>query len=185
MSKWAPGYTLTELQSAQERFRVTFPPDLLDLLLERRPINGYDWAGNDDRINKMLVWPLEMLLADVDNGSWWTEWGERPQNLDERHEIVRSALARAPRLIPVYSHRFIPETPNSADNPVFSMHGFDTVYYGANLAEYFVNEFEGTDNLNGIAVSDYTLQDSRNLPFVPFWSDLALRCDRVIQLDDD
>jgi len=185
MENWAPGYTASELSSAQERYQITFPPDLWELLLDRRPVNGYGWAGEDDRVARMLDWPLDMLLSDVDAGSWLTDWGERPENPGERHEIVRSAMSNAPRLIPLYSHRFIPETPHTVGNPVFSMYGFDTIYYGANLDEYFVNEFEGSDILNGVAVSDYTPEDTRRLPIIPFWSDLALHWDRVIQFSDD
>ena len=98
--------------------------------------------------------------------------------------MVRSVLAHAPRLIPILSHRFIPETPNAAGNPVFSMHGFDTIYYGANLDEYFANEFGGSHILNGIAQADYTLEDTLALRIIPFWSDLALRWDRRIEFED-
>jgi hypothetical protein len=185
MGKWAPGYTQAELDAAQERHQLSFPPDLVDLFLERRPAEGYNWAGDDGRITKMLRWPLDMLLLDVDHGSWWVDWGDRPQSVEERHEIVRSVLGHAPRLIPVLGHRFIPETPQAAGNPVFSMHGFDTIYYGANLDEYFTNEFGGTYLLNGVAQSDYTLEDTLALRLIPFWSDLALHWNRRVQLDDD
>ena len=184
MTKWAPGYTQSELNAAQDRHNVRFPPDLVELLLEHRPVDGHNWAGDDSSISKMLNWPLDMLLADVDEGSWWADWGDRPATSGERHEIVRSVVARVPRLIPIFSHRFIPETPGAAGNPVFSMYGFDTIYYGANLAEYFANEFGGGLILNGIAESDYTPEDARDLPLIPFWSDLALHWDRRVELDE-
>ena len=64
------------------------------------------------------------------------------------------------------------------------MHGFDTIYYGANLEEYFANEFDGTlFKLNGIAPADYTLEDTLGLRLIPFWSDLALHRDHWVQLD--
>ncbi len=47
-------------------------------------------------------------------------------------------------------------------NPVFSMHGFDTIYYGSNLAEYFRNEFEGKHEIGPVR-------------HVPFWSDIVER----------
>lgn len=40
------------------------------------------------------------------------------------------------------------------------MHGFDTVYYGANLSQYFVNEFGGTYNIGPVR-------------HIPFWSDIT------------
>lgn len=181
---WTSGFTRSELEAAQERHRLTFPPDLFDLLMERNPVDGYDWKADDERINKMLAWPLDSLLWDVDHGSWWLDWGERPETSGERHEIVRSVLVHAPRLIPIFSHRFIPETPSAEGNPVFSMHGFDTIYYGANLDEYFANEIGETYILNGIAQEDYTLEDALALPRSPFWSDLALRWDGRITFED-
>ena len=155
------GQQPSRTRSSAERFGVRFPPDLLELLTERRPADGYDWAGQDSRrIRKMLSWPLEMLIWDVNNGSWWNGWGERPRDKLSRREIVRDAVGQAPRLIPLIGHRFIPEAPSERGNPVFSMYGLDTIYYGANLIEYFTNEFGGA----------YKIGEVRR---VPFWSALA------------
>ena len=40
------------------------------------------------------------------------------------------------------------------------MYGFDAIYYGVNLTEYFANEFGG----------DYKIGEARH---IPLWSDLA------------
>lgn len=160
MDRWASGYTQAEIDEAQERYDVRFPPDLIELLLEHRPTKGYDWTTEDKRIRTMLEWPLETLMFDVENGFWWPDWGSRPESADEQRQVVKEAIEVAPRLIPIISHRFIPDTPNEAGNPVFSMHGFDTVYYGANLAEYFFNEFEGK----------HLIGQTRH---IPFWSDIV------------
>jgi hypothetical protein len=162
MDHWAPGYTQGELDEAQERYAVRFPPDLIGLLLERQPANGYNWKGEDARIRRMLRWPLEMLLFDVEQGFWWPEWGERPSLTEERMEVVENAIRDVPKLIPLLSHRFIPEEPNEEGNPVFSMHGFDTIYYGANLTEYFRNEFQGMHQIGSTR-------------HIPFWSDIVER----------
>jgi hypothetical protein len=37
---WTDGYTLDELYAAQERYRLRFPPDLIELLLDRRPVDA-------------------------------------------------------------------------------------------------------------------------------------------------
>jgi hypothetical protein len=52
-----------------------------------------------------------------------------------------TAGAQAPRLIPLISHRYLPETPNEADNPVFPVYRSDAIHYGIDLADYF--EFVG------------------------------------------
>ncbi len=169
MQRWAKGYSQSELEVAQERYRLRFPPDLVELLLDRRPVEGVDWRSDDRAIRELLQWPLEMLLFDVDQGFWWPEWGERPPGRPEQIEVMTSALDKAPRLIPLLGHRFLPETPSNAGNPVFSMHGFDTIYYGANLAQYFTNEFEGRHELGSVR-------------HIPFWSDLVERFDEAYAL---
>ena len=79
MDDWATGYTQSELDQAQERYGIRFPPDLATLLLDRRPTQGYSWSSDDPRIREMLAWPVDTLLFDVDNGLWWPGWGERPE----------------------------------------------------------------------------------------------------------
>jgi len=166
MSMWASGYSRIELEVAQERFDLRFPPDLLELLLDRRPLDGHDWTGDEAAICTMLAWPFEMLWYDVENGLWWPDWGERPTDRDSCREIVRDAVAKAPKLIPLYSHRFLPETPHEAGSPIFSMYGFDTIYYGANLDEYFENEFNARRHIGKIR-------------HIPFWSDLVEEHEQV------
>ncbi len=157
---WTRGYTQIELDRAQERYGLTFPPDLIELYLDRRLVDGYDWATENQTIRGMLAWPFELLLFDVEHDFWWPDWGEQPPTLGEKTEVLRGVLGAAPKLIPIYSHRFLPETPKGAGNPVFSMHGSDTIYYGADLENYFEREF-GTAELGPIFRQ------------VPFWSDLV------------
>ena len=159
---WLPGYSARQLNEAQERYGVHFPPDLTALLRERRPARGYDWDREDPRIRKMMIWPFKILLAEIRHGAWWKSWGPKPSGLARRARRLRAALDEAPRLIPLLGHRFLPETPNEAGNPVFSMYGFDTIYYGANLAQYFENEL-GQHHVIGAT------------RYIPFWSDLVER----------
>lgn len=160
MSDWADGYTQSELDDAQARYDIRFPPDLIALLLNRRPSRSYDWTTENQRIREMLAYPFEMLSFDVEHGFWWPDWGGRPGTEGERVEMLQSALAGAPRLIPLIGHRFIPEEPALPGNPVFSMHGFDTIFYGANLDEYFDNEFSGRHAIGPVR-------------HISFWSDLV------------
>lgn len=140
---WTTGYTAAELERAQTRFQLTFPPDLIDLLRDRRPVGGPDW-NDEDVVRSLLAWPFEGLLFDVEEADlWWPEWGARPANADERAEVLRSVVARAPRLIPVFSHRYLPATPNEAGNPVFSVYQSDVIHYGANLEDYLAREENG------------------------------------------
>lgn len=166
MDRWTTGYTRSQLDAAQDRYGLRFPPDLTDLYLNRQPANAYDWSVEDPKIRRMLQWPFEALQFDIENGFWWSEWGDRPSTPEERAEVLRDALARAPKLIPLYSHRYLPEVPGEAGNPVFSMHGFDTIYYGSDLANYFAREF-----------GDQPKTAMGAIRHIPFWSDITERSD--------
>jgi hypothetical protein len=167
MRHWTSGYTRAELESAQQRFGLRFPPDLAELLLERRPADGYDWRIDDERIIQALRAPLEGLKFDVEhNALWWPEWGERPATPAERAEVMRDLVQAAPRLIPILSHRYIPEHPSEAGNPVFSVMQSDIIYYGADLADYLSREF--FRDPSRIPVSEPNRR-------IPFWSDLVER----------
>jgi hypothetical protein len=160
---WAEGYTQGELDAAQETYGLVFPPDLVALLRDRRPVRAYDWRTDDKEIREMLQWPLEGLLFDVEhNVLWWPEWGDRPDTVEARAEVLAKVVAEAPKLIPLVSHRYLPVEPHEAGNPVFSIYQSDVIYYGADLADYFEREFVDT---------------RRPLPEqikrIRFWSDLA------------
>ncbi|MDP2212734.1 SMI1/KNR4 family protein [Phenylobacterium sp.] len=162
---WAQGYTQSELDVAQARYGLVFPPDLIALLRDRRPVLAYDWRSDDEEIRAMLKRPLEGLLFDVENNAlWWSEWGERPGTPEARAEVVAKVVNEAPKLIPLVSHRYLPMEPSEAGNPVFSVHQSDVIYYGGDLTNYFEREF---------------VNPRRPLPqhikHIRFWSDLVER----------
>lgn len=162
---WARGYTADELDRAQSRFGLTFPSDLIELLLDRRPVGGTDW-NNEAMVRSQLAWPFEGLLFDVEeNGLWWPEWGGRPARQAERAEVLREVLHRAPKLIPIFGHRYLPATPGRAGNPVFSVYQSDIIHYGANLLDYIDREE------NGWASQAWP----KDLREIEFWSEMARR----------
>jgi hypothetical protein len=166
--QWTAGYTSSELDAAQERYGLRFPPDLIELLLDRRPIAGWDWRTDDSGLRRALEHPLDGLLFDLEhNDLWWPEWGERPASSEERAEVLTAIVKAAPRLIPLIAHRYIPEAPNEAGNPVFSVMQSDVIHYGADLADYFEREF------NPAAWPGKPVRDE--VRFIPFWSELVAR----------
>jgi hypothetical protein len=68
-------------------------------------------------------------------------WGEKPQELADCFDKARASLEQAPKMVPIWGHRFIPDRPNESGNPVFSIFQTDIIHYAANLSEYFENEF--------------------------------------------
>ena len=162
---WSKGYTQSELDRAQRRFGLVFPPDLIALLRRKRPVEGHDWT--DDRaIRQALEWPFESLLRSVESGHlWWAEWGRRPSSARAREEALREIVSRAPKLIPLIGHRYLPAQPHEAGNPVFSIYGADAICYGANLNDYFEREFSGSN------CKPWPAQ----IKFIPFWSELVER----------
>jgi hypothetical protein len=164
-SIWGPPYTEAELDAAQARFGFLFPPDLRALLLKRRLARALDWTRDHHKIAASFAWPYEGLLFDVENnGLWWPEWGPRPDDLADRAAELRRVVEAAPRLIPVCGHRYIPETPNAAGNPVFSVYQADIIVYGTDLADYIHHEFMA-------GPLNYAPADEPRI--IPFWSDMA------------
>jgi hypothetical protein len=148
------GYTQSELDGIQAKWNLRFPPDLLKILRGRRRVidqgdkfRSFDWLEvSDDVIRDSLNWPFEGFLFDVENNDLWRpEWGKRPADKAEREERLRSILADAPKLIPVYGHRYIPEEPHESGNPIFSVWQADIIYYGADLEDYVAREMRTPD----------------------------------------
>ncbi|HEX8842635.1 MAG TPA: hypothetical protein VF757_10105 [Sphingomicrobium sp.] len=155
------GYTAAELDEAQDRFGVRFPPDLYDLLCKQRIADGYDWTGPADPIERALRWPLEGLLFDVEEaGLWWPEWGARPSNKEDRAALLSEVVNAAPKLIPLLAHRYLPEQPQEAGNPVFSVYQSDIIIYGADLEDWLRVESDQT----------YTARPQPSRRPIDFWS---------------
>lgn len=161
------GLTSSEIEFAEEAYGFTFPPDLKEFLQLALPV-GLRWPNwrdaADQHIQRIIDWPTEGICFDIENNSfWWDKWGERPEVLQEAFAVAKQKIAAAPRLIPVYSHRYLPATPHLTGNPVFSVYQTDIIYYGTDLGTYLQNEFH------------FALDDGGSQPIrrIEFWSDLV------------
>jgi len=82
------------------------------------------------------------MLFDLQSNDYWiNSWGDKPTAYEEKEIIAKQKYLTFPKLIPIYSHRYIPMEPMDEGNPVFSVYQMDIVYYGYDLATYFSNEF--------------------------------------------
>jgi len=143
--EFEPGLTDAELRGVENQFGFRFPPDLRAFLQTALPRGERfpDWRhGNETELREWLDMPLEGILFDVQyNEFWLDDWGRRPADLSEALRITREQVAAAPRLIPIFAHRMMPDEPHATGNPVFSVHQTDIIHYGADLASYLRNEF--------------------------------------------
>lgn len=164
-----PGLTDSELGAIERKLELTFPPDLRHLLKRFVPSGeGFpDWRVPADLIER-LDRPLTGIKFDIEHDVWserWGRWGRRPQALDDALHQVEELVAAAPRLLPIYSHRFSPEQPSEPGNPVFSVHQTDAIVYGSDLASYLRREF--------FFSSDIPETQSDELKVIPFWTSLV------------
>ena len=105
-----------------------------------------------------------MLPFNIEHGDLWLDsWGDRPIEVAESLSTARRAVRRAPTLIPIGSHRYLPAESMLAGNPVFSVHGADTIVDGDDLATYFYHEFE-------MPLPQWAAPSPRP---IPFWTELA------------
>lgn len=161
------GLSEEELDAVEHRFGFRFLPAHREFLQLRLPVGrGWpDWrSGDPAELLGRLDWPVEGVLSHVRgiNGFWPRTWGQRPNDQAEALAVARRRLESVPKLIPVFSHRYLPAAPAPNSAPVFSVYQTDVVYYGNDLADYLDNEF-------GIT-KPWT---PRPTAHIPFWSALA------------
>jgi hypothetical protein len=134
-----------EVAAAEARFGFRFPPDLRAFLQTALPRGERfpDWrSGNESALRDWLDLPHDGILFDIEhNGFWLEDWGPRPRTLADTKRAASDLVAAAPKLIPIFAHRMMPEEPHLPGNPVFSVHQTDIIYYGFDLADYLRNDF--------------------------------------------
>jgi hypothetical protein len=145
------GLSELEFTELERQYEIRFPADLKAFLTEGLPVSdGFvNWreALTSPEIREVAVdalgWPLEGMLFDVEKNNFWREdWGAKPDELDKQFEIAKQHFKNYPKMIPVYSHRYMPSRPETAGNPVFSVYQTDIIFYGYTLPHYLAFEFK-------------------------------------------
>jgi hypothetical protein len=169
------GLSEDEVLEVEAKFDLKFPPDLKLFLQTGLPTSNsfVNWrlglrsAGKADKINELLNWPLEGMLFDLKSNNFWIDnWGPKPGSYEDKVAIARKHYETYPRLIPIYSHRYIPGQPLESGNPVFSVYQMDIIYYGYDLATYFASEF------HFVLPSGFRILEQPKRR-IDFWSDCA------------
>jgi hypothetical protein len=137
----------------------------------------YNWLTDTPALEARFAWLWEGVQFDVEHSDLWLpSWGPKPATLEAQHTRVRELVEEAPRLLPVFGHRYLLAEPCVAGNPVFSVWQSDIVVYGANLRDYFLCEFSGLLGLDAKAVESGTrARVQERFPAyqdVPLWGEL-------------
>lgn len=164
------GLDLQEYGKIEALYGIKFPPDLKEFLTIGLPVSkGFvNWRdmseANIESIRERLNWPLDGVIFDVENNVfWYSKWGCKPKKIEDAIEICKYEIKKVPKLIPIFSHRYIPSQPHESCNPVFSVYQTDIIYYGENLTDYLKREFN---------VADYRDVDSKAIKEIRFWSEI-------------
>ena len=161
------GLSKMEIEEIEKKYNIHFPSELLKLYKIALPISHgfYNWRNKSKEnirdIKESLIRPIKGLLEYPRDIYWSDNWGEEPNNEEEREKVILSKMRHAPQMIPIYGHRYMAESEES-ENPVFSICDVDIICYGKNLFTYLCTEF-------GIIEKPQILLDK--LVYVPFWSD--------------
>ncbi len=182
------GLSEEEAARAEELYGIRFPTPLRSFLRTAVPISDENlkncfgdpcpeemrraafphWHDfSPENTAEILDWmkkPFRRLKNDVrKNGFWAEEWGERPVDPEDAAERFERISSGAPKLIPLYLHRFIPSgDTGEGDPPVFSTVGMDTIWYGNSFEEWGMAEF-----------SDRKIDHTVKNEMIPFWDDVV------------
>ena len=166
------GLTEEEFDKIESFYSIKFPKVLRILYKSFLP-NFYNWRDfSDENVEKIKLYlnmPIEGIKFDIKYNNFWLEcFGEKTGDIEndisKAEEYMKNAKEEeVPKLVPIYSHRYVPCFPEIIDVPVFSVHQTDIIYYGYNLEDYFEKEF----NKN---FSNQNENPDIGTKEVPFWS---------------
>lgn len=180
-----PGLTDREFAEIEDEFGFQFADDHRAFLAAGLPVSvpyddppgvwrawdepWPDWRDGDRAaLRRQVAWPLECVAGYVEHGFWPVEWGPRPDETEAALVTARKELEKVPVLVPVYAHRFLPAGRGTHGHPVLSVFHTDSIYYGADLAEWVRVEFEDED---AEEKNHHRVPDSAEAT-VRFWRDL-------------
>jgi len=159
-----------EMAEIESLYGISFPAELKELYSLGLPLsNGfYNWrdmsSENTRLIKNALEMPIKGLQTDLENGDFWCDyWELQPDNIEEAQRVLLKHYSNAPKLIPIFSNRYMPFIPENTNIPVFSIMGSDIIYYGTDLISYLEIEF---------GLTQYKDIMQANFQYVTFWGDI-------------
>jgi len=151
------GLSDSEVECAEQAYGLSFPPDVrecLQVALPTAPDVGAEmrcqfpnWRDlSNPGIVLRLSQPWEGWVFDLEHRAeraWLDKWRKAPESLADQIAHARRLYAAAPKLVPIFGHRYIASSPEESGNPVFSVHQMDIIHYGVDLEDYLHVEFLG------------------------------------------
>lgn len=158
-----PGLSDAEFARAEAEFGFAFPPDLRAVLAAGLPVGpGFpDWrsAGARLHLRASLDLPIAAISFQIARNTFWSKsWGQRPCEPEKALRVARNALKRAPLLIPIFNHCYIPCNPSLAGNPIFFVDENRIFCCGLDLSDFFERE-----SLFRCSESDLLLKKQRSV----------------------
>ena len=117
------GLTFAEVVQIEKIYKIEFPKSLRDFLMIALPVSKgfYNWRnkeeGNIENIKNTINQPIRYINNMPEEVYWCEDWGEEPEEEDTFKEEVKKRLRIAPKLVPVFSHRYMPIISNK--NPIY------------------------------------------------------------------
>ncbi|KAF6139102.1 hypothetical protein GIB67_010828 [Kingdonia uniflora] len=192
------GLSDTEFARTEAEFGFVFPPDLRAVLAAGLPIGpGFpDWRAVDAarfQLCASLDLPIAAISFQIGRNTLWPKpWGSKPLDPEKALRVARNALKKAPLLIPLFNHCYIPCNPSLAGNPIFFVDENRVFCCGSDLSDFFEREslfrFNHNHNHNyqihpcllqkqqsvSSNASRRSLDSTKTPRWVEFWSDVAI-----------
>lgn len=165
--KFEKGLSHEELEQIEQLYAIEFPQELKEAYMTALPVSEgfYKWRefsdSNVNHIKELIQKPFEDIVKAIDDVEWCDSWGIEPTE-NEKTKIIEEKLKLAPKLIPIYYHRYV-VSGRMDKSPVLSVHGTDIIYYGENLEQYLEIEFKEIP---------YSEMDYKKIAKIPFWSEI-------------
>ncbi|KAK9284905.1 hypothetical protein L1049_024086 [Liquidambar formosana] len=179
------GLTDSEFSSIESAVGFTFPPDLRSVLCEGLPVGpGFpNWrSASHQQLEILTNLPILGIRKEVFRRNFWCEtWGDQPADPDKALALAKRFLKKAPVLVPIYRHCYIPSSPNLAGNPVFYINGCDIRLWSFDLAGFFKKVEFSPGSVKMARQVNTPAWAATSARRVKFWSDMAevaRRCTR-------
>ncbi|XP_060194324.1 uncharacterized protein LOC132623562 [Lycium barbarum] len=177
------GLSDIEFSTIESNFNFTFPPDLHSILQEGLPIGpGFpNWRSSSlQQLEIIKNLPILSLCKEVKKRNFWflELWGTRPIDNDQAVDKAKGFLKKAPVLVPIYQHFYIPCTPCLAGNPVFYVHDGDVKLWSFDISGFFHQvEFQRNEMIlrrpslfNLMNAPAWTATEARK---IEFWTEMT------------